>query len=91
VRHVSLGDLTAMRALGVTGGSIKRLREAGYTGLTPSRIIELRATRIKAFATGMSQPPHNWPPNVPRRERSHPHDSPEPPEPAEPPEPHDGE
>ena len=97
LRNVSLGDLTAMRALGVTGGSIKRLREAGYTGLTPSRIIELQATRTKTFATGMSQPPRNWPPNVPGRERSHPQEQPEAPEPpeptepTEPPEPHDGE
>lgn len=91
LRNVSLGDLTAMRALGVTGGSIKRLREAGYTGLTPSRIIELRAMGIKAFATGLSQPPRNWPPNVPRRERTDPHEPPEAPEPPEPDEPDDGE
>lgn len=88
VRNVSLGDLTAMRALGVTGGSIRKLREAGYTGLTPDRIIELRATRIKAFASGMSRPPSNWPPNVPRPERI---DAPEPPDIPEPREPDDGE
>ncbi|UUR08337.1 M56 family metallopeptidase [Sphingomonas glaciei] len=84
LRNVSLGDLTAMRALGITGASIKKLREAGYTGLTPDRIIELRAVRIKEFATGRSLPPHNWPPNLPRRPRS---ETPEPPEAPEPPEP----
>jgi beta-lactamase regulating signal transducer with metallopeptidase domain len=88
LRNLSLDNLTAMRALGVTGSSIRKLREAGYTGLTPDRIIELRATRIKAFATAISPPPHNWPPNVPRRER---HEGPEPPELPEPPEPHDDE
>ncbi len=82
-------DLTAMRALGITGQSIRKLREAGYTGLTPSRIIELRAVRIKEFATGASLPPHNWPPNLPRRNRSA--ASPEPPQTPEPPEPDDGE
>jgi beta-lactamase regulating signal transducer with metallopeptidase domain len=89
LRNISLGDLTAMRALGITGHSVKKLREAGYTGLTPSRIIELRAVRIREFATGASLPPHNWPPNLPRRGRSP--APPEPPEAPEPPEPDEGE
>ncbi|WP_338502486.1 M56 family metallopeptidase [Sphingomonas kaistensis] len=89
LRNISLSDLTAVRALGITGQSIRKLREAGYTGLTPSRIIELRAVRIKEFATGASLPPHNWPPNLPRRNRSA--ASPEPPQTPEPPEPDDGE
>ncbi|NJC06622.1 beta-lactamase regulating signal transducer with metallopeptidase domain [Sphingomonas kaistensis] len=87
VRNVSLGDLTAMRALGITATSIQKLRDAGYTGLTPNRIIELRAVRIKEFATGRSQPPSNWPPNLPRRPRP---ETPEPPEAPEPPKPDAG-
>lgn len=83
LKNISLGDLTAMRALGISGHSIKKLRDNGYTNLTPSRIIELRAVRIKEFANGKSLPPHNWPPNVPRRVRS---EVPEPPEAPEPPE-----
>jgi Zn-dependent protease with chaperone function len=89
LRNVSLGDLTAMRALGISGASIRKLREAGYTGLTPNRIIELRAVRIREFATGRNLPPHNWPPNVPRRGRTatgEPHEPSESPEPPEPPE-----
>jgi hypothetical protein len=88
VRNPSLGDLTAMRALGISAASIKRLRDAGYTGLTPSRIIELRAVRIKEFANGKSPPPHDWPAKLPHRKRPH---TPEPPDLPEPPEHDHGE
>jgi hypothetical protein len=84
LRDVSLGDLTAMRALGISAASIRKLREAGYTGLTPSRIIELRAVRIREFATGKSLPPHGWPPSVAPRGRTDPRDPPGPPDPPEP-------
>jgi hypothetical protein len=65
LRNVSLDHLTAMRALGITGRSVRDLRAAGYRDLTPDRLVELQAHGIKAFATGRRGPPPNWPPEVP--------------------------